>query len=74
MTLDSLKVLESKVEAVLSRQAAMGQERERLTSELREARATIEAMTGRLAEIERERAEIKNRVDGLLGRLDELGM
>lgn len=34
----------------------------------------IESMTGRLAEIERERAEIKSRVDGLLGRLDELGL
>jgi chromosome segregation ATPase len=74
MALDSLKVLESKVESVLSRQSALGQERDRLQQELGEARAMIESMTGRLAEIERERAEIKSRVDGLLGRLDELGL
>ena len=74
MTLDSLKVLESKVEGVLSRQMALGQERDRLRSELSAAQAEIETITSRLAEVERERAEVKTRVDGLLERLDELGV
>ncbi len=74
MALDSLKVLETKVETVLSLQAALGEERDRLRQELGEARGMIESMTGRLAEIERERSEIKNRVDGILARLDEIGM
>ncbi len=74
MALDSLKVLETKVERVLSLQSALGEERDRLRQELASARAQLETMTGQLAEIERERAEIRNRVDTLLGKLDKLNV
>ena len=74
MTLDSLKVLENKVEKVLSLQSALGEERDRLRQELDAAHAKIESMTGQLAEIERERSEIKTRVNSLLGRLEELNL
>ncbi len=74
MSLDSLKVLETKVESVLARQLALGEERDQLRQQLDAARAEIEAISGRLAEAERERASIKDRVESLLGRLDELNL
>ncbi len=74
MALDSLKVLETKVERVLTLQSALGEERDRLKQELDEARSRLESMTDQLAEIERERAEIRTRVDSLLGRLEELNV
>ncbi len=74
MALDNLKVLETKVEQVLALQSVLGEERNRLRKELAEARALIEAMTGQLADIERERGEIKSRVDGILGRLEALDL
>lgn len=74
MALDTLKVLEEKVGNVLRRQSALGEERDRLREELSAALAKIEAITGRLSEIEREREEVRARVDGLLERLDEIGV
>jgi len=74
MSLDSLKVLETKVESVLARQLALGAERDELRQQLDAARAEIEAISGRLAEAERERASIKDRVESLLGRLDQLNL
>lgn len=74
MALDSLKVLEEKVANVLARQSALGEERDRLREELSAALSKIEAINGRLAEVERERTEVKTRVDGLLERLDEIGV
>jgi len=70
MSLESLRILESKVDDVLARQAALGEERKRLEVELGEARAKIESMAGQLAEVERERSEIRKRVEGLLQRLE----
>jgi|GEM_PF-2094833 len=74
MTIDSLKVLESKVEGVLSRQLALGEERDQLRVDLEAARKQIESISGQLAEAERERAAVKTRVESLLGRLDELNL
>ncbi len=74
MTLESLKVLEGKVENVLAQQQVLGQERDRLRDELKAAQDKIAAMTGQLEEIERERLEVRTRVDSLLGRLDELSV
>ncbi len=74
MSLESLKLLETKVDDVLHRQAVLGAERQRLQDELGEARARIEAMAGQLAEIERERAEIRKRVESLLERLEGINL
>lgn len=74
MSLESLRVLESKVDDVLARQAALGEERRRLEQELGQARAKIEEMAGQLADIERERSEIRKRVEGLLQRLEGINL
>jgi chromosome segregation ATPase len=74
MSLESIKVLETKVDDVLNRQVALGEERKRLQQELGEARAEIEVMADQMADIERERTEIKQRVERLLARLQDLNL
>ena len=74
MSLDTLKVLEEKIEELLLRHAAVCEERDRL----REQRAGVEAQSQNALraheEMEVERMEVKARVEQILGRLDGLGL
>ncbi len=72
ITVDSLKLLESKVEEILSRNGSLGQERDELRQKLAQAQAQVESMTERLAAAEREREEVRGRIDALLERLADL--
>jgi chromosome segregation ATPase len=72
MDMQSLKALESRVEDVLARHSSVRAERDRLQEQLSEARARIEAMSEQIRRYEKERAEMKARVERILGRLDGL--
>jgi len=74
MGLENLKVLEDRVDDVLTRHAAVCTERDRLRQELAEARARLAEMTARLDGIEKERAQIRARVESILGRLEGLDL
>jgi chromosome segregation ATPase len=74
MSLDTLRVLEGRVDDVVARQAALAAERDRLQAELREARARINELTAQLETFEKERGQIRARVESILGRLEGLDL
>jgi FtsZ-binding cell division protein ZapB len=74
MSLESLKVLEGKVEDAVARYAALAAERDRLQEQLAQAQARIAEMSGQLAVYEKERAQVRARVESILGRLEGLDL
>ncbi len=74
MGLESLKVLEDRISAVLARCATADAERERLQGELAQARQRIDELTARLEAYERERGQVRARVESILGRLEGLDL
>lgn len=72
MNMESLKVLENRVDDVLSRHSSVCAQRDQLQEQLIEARARIEEMSEQVRQYEKERAEMKARVERILGRLDGL--
>lgn len=74
MSLESLKVLEGRVENVLARHAAVCAERDRLHAQLQEAHGRIAEMKGQVEVYEKERAQFRARVESILGRLEGLDL
>ena len=74
MSLESLKVLERRVDDVVARHAAVCAERDRLQDELRKAHSRIAELSGQLEIYEKERSQIRGRVESILGRLEGLDL
>ena len=74
MSLDTLRVLEGRVDDVVARHAALAAERDRLQAELREAHHRITELTAQLDTFEKERGQIRARVESILGRLECLDL
>ena len=74
MSLESLKVLEGRVDGVLGRHAAVCAERDHLQQQLQQAQARITEMKGQLDSYEKERAQVRARVESILGRLEGLDL
>jgi TolA-binding protein len=74
MSLESLKVLEGRVEGVVARHAAVCAERDRLQDQLRQAEVRITELKGQLEIFEKERSQIRGRVESILGRLEGLDL
>lgn len=74
MSLESLKVLEGRVNDILARHAAVCAERDRLHAQLAEAQGRINEMKGQLDTHEKERAQVRARVESILGRLEGLDL
>jgi hypothetical protein len=74
MDLEKLQLLETRIDDILTQHSAVCQERDRLKQLLSEAESRAVAALARLAEQDSERAEIKARVERILGRLDGLGL
>jgi chromosome segregation ATPase len=74
MSLESLKVLEGRVDDVLGRHASLCAERDRLQEQLVQAQARIAEMKGQLDTYEKERAQVRARVESILGRLEGLDL
>ena len=74
MSLETLKVLEGRVDDVVNRHAALVAELDRLQGELREAQTRIAALSAQLETFEKERGQIRARVESILGRLEGLDL
>lgn len=68
--MDSLKLLETKIDQMLAQHTKVCEERDRLTQEVAQAQARTAELAARARESEQERAEIKARIERILGRLD----
>jgi chromosome segregation ATPase len=73
MNTDTLKVLESRIDELLHQHGAVCEERDRLKVELGRAEERAAEMATQLQQVEKERAEVKTRVERILSRLDGLG-
>jgi septal ring factor EnvC (AmiA/AmiB activator) len=74
MSLESLKVLEGKVEDTVARYATLAAERDGLQEQLKQAQVRIAEIAGQLAVYEKERAQVRARVESILGRLEGLDL
>lgn len=74
MGLDTLKVLEAKIEELLLQHAAVCEERDQLREQLAAAQTQSEEAVKAHQQMEVERMEVKARVEQILGRLDGLGL
>lgn len=74
MDLEKLKLLESRIDDILTQHSAVCQELDRLKQQLSEAESRAAEANARLAQQENERSEIKSRVERILDRLDGLGL
>lgn len=74
MSLDNIKVLEGRVDDILARHAALCAERERLHEQLKQAQARVAEVTRQLEVYQRERAQVRARVESILGRLEGLDL
>lgn len=74
MGLESLQVLEGRVNDVLARCTAVNAECQRLRAELQQARQRIDELAAQVATYEKERGHVRARVESILGRLEGLDL
>jgi chromosome segregation ATPase len=74
MDLEKLRLIEARVEEILTQHARLCEERDQLSQRLAAVESQFLAVSDRLQEYERERAEIKSRVERILGRLDGIDL
>ena len=74
MSLESLKVLETRVDDVVTRHAAVCADRDRLQEQLRQAQVRIAELGALVETYEKERSQIRGRVESILGRLEGLDL
>jgi chromosome segregation ATPase len=74
MSLETLRVLEGRVDDVLGRHNAVCAQRDGLQEQLEQARARIAELSSQVETYERERAQIRARVESMLGRLEGLDL
>lgn len=74
MDMEKLKLLETRIEDILTQHTAVCEERDRLKQQLSDVESRAASISAQLTEQETERAEVKSRVERILDRLDGLGL
>jgi septal ring factor EnvC (AmiA/AmiB activator) len=74
MDMEKLEILETKIEEMLVLHNAVCEERDRLSRELEESRTRLRETTEQLQQQEKERAEVRTRVERMLARLNGLSL
>ena len=74
MSIENLKLLETKIDEFVDRHERAQQEHEALMQRLKEKERQLGEVTAQLKQQEQERAEIKARLERILSRLDGLDL
>lgn len=74
MSLDNLKLLESKIDEFVDQHERVRLEHETLAQRLKEREKQLAEVTAQLKQYEQERAEVRTRLERLLTRLDGLDL
>lgn len=74
MSLESLKVLETKVADLVAQHERIRQANDALQQKVREQEKQLAEASSRLKQFEKEREEVKGRLEKVLTRLDGLGL
>jgi predicted nucleic acid-binding Zn-ribbon protein len=74
MELESLKLLESKINNFLLHYKQVQTEKEKLATRLQEKERAYEELTGLLRQYEEERQEVRARLENILGCFDGLDL
>jgi len=74
MDIETLNLLERKVEAMLAQHNSVCDERDRLSQQLVQAEERIQELQDKLSRSEKERGEVKSRVEKILDRLNGLDL
>jgi septal ring factor EnvC (AmiA/AmiB activator) len=74
MSLENLKLLESKIEEFLGRHERVRQEHDALQQQLRQQEKQLTEAMSQLKQYEKERGEMRTRLQRILGRLKDLNL
>ncbi len=74
MSLESLKLLEEKIGEFVEQHERVRQQAEALVLRLRDREEQLAKMTSQLKRYEEERSEMKERLERILGRLENLDL
>jgi septal ring factor EnvC (AmiA/AmiB activator) len=72
MSLDSLKLLEAKISEFVERHEQVRREHDQLREQLRDCDKKLAEANAQLKRFEKERGELRTRLDKVLGRLNAL--
>ncbi len=72
MNIETFKLLETKLKRILTHYERLRSERDTLCRELEERQRQVKELEGKLKLCERERAEVRARVEKVLGRVESL--
>ncbi len=74
MGLESLKILEAKIDQFLDQHEQVREQRETLLQRLQDREKQLAEVTGQLKQYEQERSEIRARLERILNRLESLDL
>ncbi len=74
MGLESLKILEAKIDQFLDQHEQVREQQETLLQRLADREKQLAEVTGQLKQYEQERAEIRARLERILSRLESLDL
>lgn len=72
MDLENLKLLESKIEQLLTHHEKVRKERDALSRRIKDLEGQVAGFTGQLKEHEKERQDLKARLERIMSRLEGL--
>jgi FtsZ-binding cell division protein ZapB len=71
--LDSLSSLEDRIQKAVQLVGRLRQEKDAALAEAADAKAEVERLTGEVNTLQTERKQVRNRIEKLLGQIDQLG-